>query len=474
MDISRLTIVEARRALDAKEYSAVDLAQAHLDAIAAKNPELNVYLEVYDDVLEQARAADAMMACGETKPLTGIPLAIKDNILVKGKRASSASKILEGYVASYDATVVARLKEQGVVFLGRTNMDEFAMGSSTENSAFGRTKHPIDAARVPGGSSGGSAVAVAAGLAVAALGSDTGGSVRQPAAFCGIVGLKPTYGTVSRSGLMALASSLDQISPFTRTVEDARILFSVIRGHDKMDSTSFPDDFFKADANRQIKTIGVPRAFTSQGVDPDVAERFEQMLALLKEQGYEIKDIELPHCPYALAVYYIVMPAEASTNLARYDGMRFGLSVDGADSAEIHKKTRGAGFGREVRRRILIGTFVLSSGYADAYYRKAKAVQDLIRNDFEKAFAQVDAVATPTAPTPAFRAGEKEDPIAMYAADIFTIPVNLAGIPGISIPMGTVKRGNAELPLGMQFIAPQGGEEALFALGEAVEKTALQ
>ena len=474
MNISNLTIAEARRALDAKEYSAVELAQAHLDAIAEKNPELNAYLEVYDDVIEQAHAADAMIARGGQKPLTGIPIAIKDNILIKGKRASSASKILEGYVAPYDATVIVRLKEHGAVFLGRTNMDEFAMGSSTENSAFERTKHPLDTARVPGGSSGGSAVAVAAGLAVVALGSDTGGSVRQPAAFCGLVGLKPTYGTVSRFGLMALASSLDQISPFTRTVEDARITFDAIRGHDGMDSTSLAEDFSKRKAGRQIQTIGVPRAFTSQGVDPDVLERFEKMLDTLKAQGYAIRDIDLPHCPYALAVYYIVMPAEASTNLARYDGMRYGLSVDGVDSADIHKKTRGEGFGHEVRRRILIGTFVLSSGYSDAYYRKATAVRDLIKSDFDRAFANVDVIATPTAPTPAFRAGEKEDPIAMYAADIFTIPVNLAGIPGISVPMGTVQRGDTELPLGMQFIAPHGGEESLFILGAAMEKSALK
>lgn len=473
MDISRLTIEEARRALDAKAYSAVELAQAHLDAIQKQNPELNAYLEIYDDVIAQAKAADAMIAVGKQQALTGIPIAIKDNILIRGKRASSASKILEGYVASYDATVIERLKEQGAVFIGRTNMDEFAMGSSTEHSAFGRVKNPIDFRRVPGGSSGGSAAAVAGGLAIAALGSDTGGSVRQPAAFCGLVGLKPTYGAVSRFGLMAMASSLDQVSPFARTVGDVRLLFNAIRGHDANDSTSLPDDFALTN-KKQPKTIGVPRTFLKDGVDADVLARFEETLELLRAEGYTIVDIDLPHAPYALSVYYIIMPAEASTNLARYDGIRYGLSIEGADSMDMYRKTRGQGFGPEVRRRILIGTFVLSSGYADAYYRKAIVVRDLIRKDFERAFEQVDVIATPTAPTPAFRAGEKEDPIAMYAADIFTIPVNLAGVPGISVPMGTASRDGKNLPLGLQFIAPHGGEDALFTMGEAVARMALQ
>ncbi|MBI2048697.1 MAG: Asp-tRNA(Asn)/Glu-tRNA(Gln) amidotransferase subunit GatA [Parcubacteria group bacterium] len=468
MDISKLTIGEARRALDAKEYSAVDLAQSHLDAIAKKNPELNAYLEVYDDVLDQARAADEQITRGSAKSLTGIPIGVKDNILIEGRRASSASKILEGYVASYDATAITRLKAQGAVFLGRTNMDEFAMGSSTEHSAFGRTKHPIDPARVPGGSSGGSAAAVAGGLALAALGSETGGSVRQPAALCGLVGLKPTYGAISRFGLMPLASSLDQISPFARTVDDTKMIFDAIRGVDAYDSTSLPDDFYPA--ARPVKKIGVPRAFVSEGVDPDVLERFESTLEHLRAAGYEIVDVSLPHLSYALAVYYIIVPAEASSNLARYDGIRYGLSIEGSDSLDIYKKTRGAGFGKEVRRRILIGTFVLSAGYADAYYRKANVVRALITEDFKQAFEEVDLIATPTAPTPAFRAGEKEDPLAMYAADIFTIPVNLAGVPGISIPMGAVERDGVALPTGVQLIAPQGGEEMLFSAGRIVEK----
>ena len=473
MDISRLTIEDARRALDAKEYSAVELAQAHLDATKKRNADLNAYLEIYDDVIAQAQAADAIIATGKQQALTGIPIAVKDNILIRGKRASSASKILEGYVAPYDATVIERLKARGTVFIGRTNMDEFAMGSSTEHSVFGRVKNPIDSARVPGGSSGGSAAAVAGGLAVAAIGSDTGGSVRQPAAFCGLVGLKPTYGAGSRFGLMAMASSLDQVGPFARTIADTRIIFSAIRGHDANDSTSLPDGFFTGN-EKQPKTIGVPRAFLTEGMDSDVLARFEEALGKLRTEGYTIVDIDLPHAPYALSVYYIIMPAEASTNLARYDGIRYGLSVEGADSMEIYRKTRGQGFGTEVRRRILIGTFVLSSGYADAYYRKAIIVRDLIRKDFEKAFSQVDVIATPTAPTPAFRAGEKEDPLAMYAADIFTIPVNLAGVPGISVPMGTVARDGVNLPLGMQFIAPHGGEDALFTMGEAIERVALQ
>ena len=468
MDISRLTIVEARRALDAKDYSAEELAKEYLKEIEKKNPSLNAYLEIYDDVLEQAKAADNIIFQGEQKKLTGIPLAIKDNILIKGKRASSASKILSGYVAPYDATVIDRLKVQGAVFLGRANMDEFAMGSSTENSAFGRTKHPLDHARVPGGSSGGSASAVAAGLAAAALGSDTGGSIRQPAALCGLVGLKPTYGTVSRFGLMAMASSLDQIGPLTHTVADARILFNSIRGYDKNDSTSLPNDFFKQDVAKG-KTIGVPRAFLEKGIDSDILTRFEISLKHMKSQGYSIVDIDLPSFSHGLAVYYIVMPAEASTNLARFDGVRYGLSVEGVDVIDMYRKTRGQGFGREVRRRILIGTFVLSSGYADAYYRKALAVRDLIISDIEKAFTKVDVIATPTTPTPAFRAGEKEDPLAMYAADIFTVPVNLAGIPGISVPMGSVARDGTNLPIGIQFVAPVGGEERLFIAGEIAE-----
>ena len=471
MDLSTLTITEARRALDAKAYSALELTNAYLDAIAEKDGELHAYLEVWaDSAREEAKAADAMIAAGKSQSLTGIPLAIKDNLLVEGRVASSASKILENYVASYDATVIAKLKAQGAVFLGRTNMDEFAMGSSTENSAYGPTKNPHDLSRVPGGSSGGSAAAVAAGLALGALGSDTGGSIRQPASHCGLVGLKPTYGAVSRFGLMPMGSSLDQIGPLARTIADAQILFDAVCGHDASDSTSSPENFYPQHQLKRV--IGVPRAFISKGVDEDVLARFNATLDILKNAGYEIRDVDMPNLPYALPVYYVICPAEVSTNLARYDGIRYGLSVPADTIGEVYTKTRGSGFGPEVRRRTLIGTFVLSSGYADAYYRKARSVRELIRADFAKAFESVDAVAMPTAPGPAFRIGEKaSDPLAMYLEDIFSVTANLAGVPAISVPSGTVERDGKNLPVGFQLIAPHGGEETLFAIGKDIENS---
>lgn len=470
MDLSTLTIAKARKALDAKEYSALDLTSAYLDAIAKKDGEIHAYLEVWaDSAREEAKAADAMIAAGKSQPLTGIPLAVKDNLLIEGRIASSASKILENYRASYDATVISKLKAQGVVFLGRTNMDEFAMGSSTENSAFGPTKNPIDTSRVPGGSSGGSAAAVAAGLALAALGSDTGGSIRQPASHCGIVGLKPTYGSVSRFGLMPMGSSLDIVGPLTKTVEDAGTVFAAIRGKDENDSTSTPDGLYAQRPQRKV--IGVPQAFVQKGVDADVFTLFNATLEKLQKAGYELRDVEMPNLPYALPVYYIVCPAEVSSNLARYDGVRYGLSVSGADVHDGYGKTRAAGFGPEVRRRIILGTFVLSSGYSDAYYRKARSMRDVIRSDFENAFAEVDAVAMPTAPGPAFKIGEKaSDPLAMYAEDIFSVTANLAGVPGMSVPCGAVEREGKKLPVGFQLIAPHGGEETLFTIGADVEK----
>ena len=470
MDLLKLTITEARRALDAKEYSALELTNAYLDAIREKNPEIHAYLEVWEDsAREEAKRADERIARGESASLTGIPLAIKDNMLIEGRTASGASKMLENYVASYDATVITKLRAQNAVFLGRTNMDEFAMGSSTENSAYGVTKNPHDISRVPGGSSGGSAAAVAAGMALAALGSDTGGSIRQPASHCGLVGLKPTYGTVSRFGLMSMGSSLDQIGPLTKTIEDARIVFDAISGHDQNDSTSVPDGFYTSRAIRKI--IGVPRAFINQGVDPDVLMLFDAALERFKTAGYEIRDIDLPNLPYALPVYYIVCPAEVSTNLARYDGIRYGLSIPADTIGEVYTKTRGAGFGPEVRRRILIGTFVLSSGYSDAYYRKARAMRDVIRAEFDAAFAEVDVVAFPTAPGPAFKIGEKAaDPLAMYLEDIFSVTANLIGVTGMSIPAGTVEREGKALPVGFQLHAPHGGEKTLFAIGSDGEK----
>jgi aspartyl-tRNA(Asn)/glutamyl-tRNA(Gln) amidotransferase subunit A len=473
MDLSTLTIAKARKSLDAKEFSALELTNAYLESIALKDKDIHAYLEVWADSARlEAQKADVMIGNGEQRALTGIPFAIKDNILIEGRIASSASKILEHYKASYDATVIEKLKAQGVVFLGRTNMDEFAMGSSTENSAYGPTKNPIDLGRVPGGSSGGSAAAVASHMALAALGSDTGGSIRQPASHCGIVGLKTTYGAVSRFGLMPMGSSLDQIGPLTNSVEDAHTIFDAIAGNDSRDSTSNPDGFYKKKSIKRV--IGVPRTFFKKGVDADVLAIFENTLESLKKAGYTLKDLDMPNLPYALPVYYIICPAEVSTNLARYDGIRYGLSVPANTIQEVYTKTRGTGFGREVRRRILIGTFVLSSGYADAYYRKAKAVRDLIRADFDTAFEHVDVIAMPTAPNPAFKIGEKaSDPLSMYAEDIFSVTANLAGVPAISVPAGTVEREGKRLPVGFQLVAPHGGEETLFNIGTEVEKMAL-
>lgn len=470
IDISLLTVSAARRALDKKEYSASELAEAYLAAIDKKNPTINAYLEVWaDGARAEAKEADEMIGRGAQKTLTGIPIGIKDNMLYEGRTASAASKMLEHYRASYDATAVKKLKEEGAVFLGRTNMDEFALGSSTEYSAFGPSKNPHDTTRTPGGTSGGSTAAVAAGIALGAFGSDTGGSIRQPASLCGVVGLKPTYGRVSRFGLIAAASSLDQIGPIAKTVEDAEILFKAIAGHDPRDSTTLPDVFFAEKKFTEKKVIGVPRDFLTEGIAPDVLARFERTLESLRGVGYSVRDVSLPHLKYTLPAYYVINPAEVSTNLARFDGIRYGLSLPGKDSIDVYHKTRGAGFGPEVRRRILIGTFVLSAGYADAYYRKAEQVRAIVRRDFAQAFETVDVVATPTTAAPAFRFGEKADPLAMYAEDMFTVPANLAGTPAMSVPMGMVHRDGTALPVGIQFIAPHGAEKLLFTAGRAVE-----
>ena len=459
IDLKNLTIKKAHEHFSKKDFSARELAESYLKNIESKNPEINAYLEVYDDVLAQAGEADKKIASGNFDVLTGIPLGIKDNILIDGKKATSASKILAGYVAPYDATVIKKLKAQSAVFLGRTNMDEFAMGGSTENSAFGVVKNPLDISRVAGGSSGGSVAAVAMGGSLGALGSDTGGSVREPAAFCGVVGLKPTYGGVSRYGLMAMGSSLDVIGPVTKTVTDSEILFDAIKGADKMDSTTH---------SLNSKTIGVPYHILEQeGIDPEVKKNFNDSIKKLQDLGYEIKDIKLPNIEYSLAVYYIIMPAEVSSNMARFDGVKYGLHVEGGKNLlEDYLKTRGAGFGPEVRRRILIGTYVLSAGYADAYYNKALMLRQKISDDFKKAFAEVDVIATPTAPCPAFKIGEKSDPLSMYLADIFTVTANIVGIPAISIPSGTVPAGDKNLPVGLQIMAPHDHEPFLFDLGK--------
>jgi len=466
METQQLTISQARADLKANKYTAVELAQAYLDTIKDKDGDIHGYLEVYDDVIAQAEDAQKKIDAGEDLPLLGIPIAVKDNILIQGRIASAASKMLEKYTAVYDATAITKLKEAGAVFLGRTNMDEFAMGGSTENSAYGPTKNPHDLERVPGGSSGGSAAVVAADEALASIGSDTGGSIRQPASFCGCVGLKPTYGRVSRYGLMAMGSSLDQIGPFTKTVTDAEILYDVLKGQDERDSTSIADDTYEKP--KEPKVIGVPRdILRSDGIEKEVLENFEEALTKLEESGYEIKDISLPNSAYALSVYYIIMPAEVSSNMARYDGVKFGLRSEGEDLQDVYKKTRAKGLGAEVKRRIMLGTYVLSTGYYDAYYGKALAVRRLIQEDFKKAFEEVDVIALPTTPNPAFKIGEKtEDPIQMYLEDIFTVPANIAGIPGISVPSGFVSVEGKELPLGLQLLATHGAEESLFAVSK--------
>src|SRR3989338_9035444 len=467
-DLNELSIAEAGKKLAIGEITAVELARACLAEIKKRNKDLNAYLEVFDDVEKQAEAADARRVKGESHPLLGIPLAIKDNILIEGRKVSAASKILENYVASYDATVIKKLKDAGAVFLGRTNMDEFAHGSSTENSAYGPTKNPHDESRVPGGSSGGSAAAVAANMALGALGTDTGGSVREPASFCGVVGLKPTYGAVSRSGLIAMGSSLDQAGPLARTVEDAELIFNTIQGYDPLDSTSIEIENSKSQ-NTNNKRIGVPRKLLAQGLDVDVLQQFEKSLETLRAKVYEVVDIELPLAGLALAVYYVIMPAEVSANLARFDGVRYGLSLKGESLVGDYAKTRGEGFGAEVRRRIMLGTYVLSSGYYDAYFGKATAARALLRQDFSAVLKDVAVIATPTAPFPAWKIGEKSDPLSVYLADIFTVTANLTGNPAISLQMGTVTREGKELPVGIQLTAAHGDEPALFTAGKELQ-----
>lgn len=463
MNLSNFTIKKAREEMKAGEISAVDLTSAYLENIKKKNKDINAYLEVFDDSLEVAKKIDE--GKNFDRSLAGIPLAIKDNILIKGKICSAGSKILGNYHATYDATVIKKLRDAGAVFLGRTNMDEFAMGSSTENSAFGPTKNPHDLERVPGGSSGGSAAAVSADMALAALGSDTGGSIRQPAGFCGAVGLKPTYGAVSRNGLIAMASSLDQIGSITRTVEDAEIIFDVIKGRDEMDSTSIEPPAISYQSSAKLK-IGLLK-YNRNGVDKEVNTVIDNAVKILSELGHEIKEIKMPNLEYALACYYIIMPAEVSANLARFDGVRYGFSADGKNLLDDYMKTRAEGFGKEPRRRIMLGTYVLSAGYYDAYYAKAQKVRELIRRDFKKSFEEVDVILSPTSPTPAFKIGEKtDDPLQMYLADIFTVSINLAGVPAISISALGRK---GKLPISLQFIAPWFREDLLFNLGKQYE-----
>jgi aspartyl-tRNA(Asn)/glutamyl-tRNA(Gln) amidotransferase subunit A len=450
------------------------LVESCKKTINEKDTEVHALLGMYSDVLVTSQIAKAkeMFANGTATALTGIPIVLKDNILVKGEVATGGSKILEHYVATYDATAVKKLKEAGAILLGRANMDEFAMGGSTENSAYGPTKNPHDITKVAGGSSGGSAAVVAYGGVPVSLGSDTGGSIRQPASFCGIVGLKTTYGGVSRFGVMAMGSSLDQIGPFGNTVEDVKEVYDVISGHDSMDATSLPEGKRgegRGVSNTPKKVIGVPMSFVNQkGVDAEVLANFNTTIEKFKKEGYEVKDITISHLEKALSVYYVIMFAEVSSNLARYDGIRYGLSHPGETSIRSYFESRTAGFGSEVRRRILLGTYILSSGYYDAYYNKANLVRDMLKKEFSKVFADIDVIATPTSPVPAFTLGEKShDPLSMYLADIFTVPVNIVGVPAISVPSGKTSSG---LPLGVQFIAPHNQEEMLFTYGAQLER----
>jgi aspartyl-tRNA(Asn)/glutamyl-tRNA(Gln) amidotransferase subunit A len=463
-----LNITELRKKYLSGEVTPTDFIESTLKDIHDKDKDISAFLEVYDDVKEEAELATKRFAEeGDKTPLLlGIPMAIKNNILIKGRKATAASKMLEPYVATYDATVIAKLKAAGAIFIGATNMDEFAMGGSSENSAFGVTKNPRDHTRVPGGSSGGSAAAVAMETVPAAIGTDTGGSVRQPASYCGLVGFKPTYGAVSRYGLMAMGSSLDQAGPLTNTVEDAELIHNIISGLDPNDSTTIANDTYPEVPLKETYTFGVPKQFLAEGVDPDVLKTFNDHIDTLKSLGHEVVDIDLPLFEKGLAAYYIVMPAEVSSNLARYDGIRYGLSVDEGNLLDVYQKSRAAGFGDEVKRRILLGTYVLSSGYHDAYYIKAQQVRSKMRQELNEVFKNVDAIITPTAPTPAFKIGEKKDPLSMYKQDVFTVPVNLTGVPALSFPMGEVDREGKLLPVGVQYIAPHSGDARLFDIGK--------
>ncbi|MEO5646493.1 MAG: Asp-tRNA(Asn)/Glu-tRNA(Gln) amidotransferase subunit GatA [Candidatus Paceibacterota bacterium] len=459
------TIEQLHKKIIAKEITISDLVKEYYDRAQASD--LNAYRELFsaEDIAAQVAIAEAMVQAGTATLLTGMPIAIKDNILFAGHIVSGSSKMLEHYTASYDATVIEKMKAQGAVIIGRTNMDEFAMGSSTENSAYGPTKNPCDTTKVPGGSSGGSAAAVAAGLCVAAFGSDTGGSIRQPAAYCGIVGLLPTYGSVSRHGLMAMGSSLDVIGPMTHSVADAEVFYNAFKGDDKYDGTSLAQT---ADSQPLKKRLAIPKGiFDGGGFDPELEKNFNDTVAKLKTEGFVIDEIDLPHFADSLAVYYILMPAEVSSNLARLDGIRYGDRAESKSINDVYGDTRGALFGLEVRRRILLGTYVLSHGYYDAYYNKAIALRATIRKELEAVLEKYDAIFTPTTPTPAFGIGEKvDDPVSMYLSDLFTVPANIAQHPGLSVPSG---KSSAGLPFGVQFIGARFAEDILFELGKTIE-----
>jgi aspartyl-tRNA(Asn)/glutamyl-tRNA(Gln) amidotransferase subunit A len=469
MSLAHETVASLRRRLAKKEIKSRDIVTDLLKEIDAREKTIHAYTHIdRETALKAADEADL------SRPLGGVPIALKDNLNTSGDPCTCSSKILEGYKAPYDATAVARLRQAGAIFLGRTNMDEFAMGSSTENSALGVTRNPWDSSRIPGGSSGGSAAAVAGRIALAALGSDTGGSIRQPAALCGCVGLKPTYGRISRYGLVAFASSLDQIGPLTRTVEDSALLLSSLAGHDPRDNTTDPRsaESFLAKPTHSVKglKVGLPKEYFIPGMDAETEHAVRAAADWFQKNGAEIKEVSLPLTPSAIAVYYILATAEASANLARFDGVRYGRrAADPKDVLDLYQRTREEGFGPEVKRRIILGTFVLSAGYTDAYYRKAQKVRGLIRQDFEKAFQGCDLLLTPTSPEPAFKLGERtQDPLKMYLADVFTISVNLAGTCGISLPCGFTK---SNLPIGLQLIGPRFGEEKMLQAAHAYEQS---
>lgn len=473
-----MTLSELQTAFRNGTCTPSEVLEDCLMVIKEKDSAVKAFIDVYEEEARQeAAVATKRFMAGEVlehEVLLGIPIALKNNILMKGKRATASSKMLESYIASYDATIVSRLKNAGAIIIGSTNMDEFAMGGSTENSAFFTTKNPHDLTRVPGGSSGGSAAAVAMGAVPVAIGTDTGGSVRQPASYCGLVGYKPTYGAVSRYGLIAMGSSLDQAGPLTHTVADTELLHSVMAGLDPYDATTITDDTYPEKSIKKSYTIGVPRDFLNEGIDADVLTTFEAELERLTDLGHKVVDISLPLFEKGLAAYYIVMPAEVSSNLARFDGIRYGLSVSSDNLLDVYTKSRAVGFGSEVKRRILLGTYVLSSGYYDAYYGKAEQARNLMRDELTKAFEEVDFIMTPAAPTPAFKIGEQSDPLSMYRQDVFTVPVNLTGVPALTWPMGTVIREDNKLPVGIQCIAPHGADLTLFDLGKNVYDQALK
>lgn len=468
IDISRLTIKEAHEYLKSNQITVADLVGEYLKNIKEKNNDINAYLEVYKDVMDQIESAQNIFNSGKATLLTGIPVAIKDNMLYKGHIASASSKILENYHATYDSFVVKQLKNAGAVIVGRTNMDEFAMGSSNETSAFGRTLNPLDYSRVPGGSSGGSCAAVAMNGALVSLGTDTGGSIRQPASFCGLVGMKPTYGAISRNGIISLSNSFDQVGPIGKTVEDVEVLFGFLKGYDDKDSTSAPIEMRKPKNEKMGKKLGVPRDFLrGEGVDKEVLANFDEACKKLESKGYEIIDISLPLMKYSLAVYYIVQPAEASSNLARYDGIKYGGKIDSQNLSEVYKKTRGKLFGKEVRRRIMLGTYILSKGHTDQFYKKAYALKKEIKNELNNVFKDVDAIITPSCPFPPFRFGEKsKDPVSMYLSDLFLVPANIGDLPAISLPSGKNSDG---MPMGLHIMAPMWREDILFCIGKDFE-----